>query len=850
TVSGGTLAATINGGTNNQLGASALTLGAGSLFISKSDVLGGTQTYVSTALSANSSAVLSLNITGGSYTLNTGSITRNAGSTVLINLPNTSGTINAGGSIIGNWALVNTSAGMFFAGTSAAGIIQAAGTTALSSFTTTITGTENATDFSAAGFSGTYTNPTGAASLRSLRFNTTGAGSLTIGTGSILNITGGAGLPGGILDTTNVGANTTSIAGGALTSSGGELVVFQQNTGGTLSISSRIENSYNFGGAPAALALTKAGEGVLLLNSAVNTYSGATNINMGTLLLAGGNAIGDRSQVILSNRLGARLDLGGVNETIGGLSGGGYLGGGAPPAPSTIANSAAATVGGEVAIGTATLTVVQQSSSATYAGAITGTGTLSIQGAFPSTPSNALTFSSATNAFSGALKINNVQVYLADGAGLPVGNAVGNFLNVSSVVLSNGAGLRLEEAGYSTTSFLANRLSDTAPIMLLNTGPNTALSYQGLTVWTDVANVPANGVRFETVGPVTLAGGNNTLRAIASGTNVNVRLTLGSLTRTNNATVTVLGDGLDSPLATRRGDIVVSNPGGLLGSNLVGGGALYNGDLNLNSNQISILPWAVGQASVGTTAGYLGNSFVTYNVSTGFSNGFRALNTLYEYEQLTASGGTMALNNVRYSGQNDLTLTGSGHTMNALLFDSATASAGSLVTLSGAGALDSLTLASGALLFTGSSAAYQPMTLTGFGAGIATLTGEYIITQNNNAAGGVLLSSPLTSSGTLTKSGLGLLKLSAANTTLSSVFVNQGILGIVNAAAINAAPVTLAGGLLGFTMDGDATGKPETLSAGTLAVTLLSGVEGGFAVDRLGNGISTGSSSSMLRYQQ
>jgi ABC-type oligopeptide transport system ATPase subunit len=147
---------------------------------------------------------------------------------------------------------------MFFAGTSATGNLQAAGTTAFTSFTTTVTGTENATDSSSAGFSGTYTNTTGAASLRSLRFDTAGAGSLTIGTGSILNITGGAGLPGGILDTTNVGANTTSIAGGALTSSGGELVVFQQNTAGTLSISSRIENSYNFGGTPSAVAVTKA----------------------------------------------------------------------------------------------------------------------------------------------------------------------------------------------------------------------------------------------------------------------------------------------------------------------------------------------------------------------------------------------------------------------------------------------------------------------------------------------------------------------------------------------------------------------------------------------------------------
>jgi hypothetical protein len=65
-------------------------------------------------------------------------------------------------------------------------------------------------------------------------------------------------------------------------------------------------------------------------------------------------------------------------------------------------------------------------------------------------------------------------------------------------------------------------------------------------------------------------------------------------------------------------------------------------------------------------------------------------------------------------------------------------------------------LASGALLFTG-SATPQGITLTGFGGGITNPLGEYVITQNNMAAAGVVLASDLVSAGSLTKAGPGTL---------------------------------------------------------------------------------------------
>ena len=75
--------------------------------------------------------------------------------------------------------------------------------------------------------------------------------------------------------------------------------------------------------------------------------------------------------------------------------------------------------------------------------------------------------------------------------------------------------------------------------------------------------------------------------------------------------------------------------------------------------------------------------------------------------------------------------------MNALLVENTSTT--NALTLQGTGAGDSLSLNSGALLFTGSATA-QGITLGGFGAGITNPRGEYIITQNNVAASGVVLS--------------------------------------------------------------------------------------------------------------
>jgi autotransporter-associated beta strand protein len=108
-------------------------------------------------------------------------------------------------------------------------------------------------------------------------------------------------------------------------------------------------------------ALTLAGGTQTMILSGANTYTGATNINGGKLQAGAANTIPSASAVNLANASGAVLDLKNFNQYIGSLSGGG-------------------TTGGNVSLGSATLTVGGINSTTTYAGVISGTGGLAVYG--------------------------------------------------------------------------------------------------------------------------------------------------------------------------------------------------------------------------------------------------------------------------------------------------------------------------------------------------------------------------------------------------------------------------------------------------------------------------------------
>ena len=128
-----------------------------------------------------------------------------------------------------------------------------------------------------------------------LRFNNPGA--FTVGLSGDNDI-----LTGGILVTSNVGANNEKISGGLLgTGNGQDLIVIQNNPLGSLTIDSGISN-----GGSAPIALTKSGPGALILTGNTsdgggdNTYSGGTYINGGTLIVdnASGSGTGGGAVIV------------------------------------------------------------------------------------------------------------------------------------------------------------------------------------------------------------------------------------------------------------------------------------------------------------------------------------------------------------------------------------------------------------------------------------------------------------------------------------------------------------------------------------------------------------------------
>ncbi|WP_250529890.1 autotransporter outer membrane beta-barrel domain-containing protein [Caballeronia sp. ATUFL_F1_KS4A] len=144
--------------------------------------------------------------------------------------------------------------------------------------------------------------------------------------------------------------------------------------------------------------LTKAGAGRLTL-SQVNTYTGATLVNGGTLQAGAANVIAASSQVALA--LGTTFDLNGFDQQANSLSG-----------------------AGNVTLGGATLTA-NNNTDTTLSGVISGNGNLTKTGANTLTLSGDNTYPGATTIEAGTLRL---------GAGGASGGVAGNIVDNGTLV--------------------------------------------------------------------------------------------------------------------------------------------------------------------------------------------------------------------------------------------------------------------------------------------------------------------------------------------------------------------------------------------------------------------------------
>jgi fibronectin-binding autotransporter adhesin len=375
TVNAGTLNLDFTGAspaTNIISSSSALILGGGSLSLTgKASTTNSQQVSGLTVNPGVSAIALNANATANPLLLNLGAITRNVGGTVNFTQP--TGTISASNGITTTTSDTNGILG---------GYATVGGTDWAHNNGTNLVAASYTNDTWASGNNTTVTassSPASGATTNSLRFNAAGASTVTLAGTNVIS-------SGGILVTTNVGANTSEIIGGMLKGAAGkDLVVIQNNSGTNLIIASIVADN------GAATGLTKSGPGLLTL-SGINTYTGSTYINSGNVNAGSTQAFGVNSAVVMSNVTGAFLNLVHFNNSIGSLTGGGSAGG------SIGLNAATLTVGGD------------NTSPPAYAAGIGGTGGLIKVGTGALTLSGNNSYTGGTTVSAGTLVAANTTI--------------------------------------------------------------------------------------------------------------------------------------------------------------------------------------------------------------------------------------------------------------------------------------------------------------------------------------------------------------------------------------------------------------------------------------------------------
>ncbi|WP_126113660.1 autotransporter domain-containing protein [Bosea sp. Tri-49] len=265
-----------------------------------------------------------------------------------------------------------------------------------------------------------------------LTYDISGVGTLTKRGSGVLTLTGTNSYTGG----TTLAGGTVSIAAdtnlgdvsGALTLNGGVLrvtgtaltqlarnIVFGAAGGGfdIAAAANTFTVTQSFSGTG---SLSKAGSGTLLLTN-THSYSGATTVSGGTLRAGVAGAFSGASAFTVAS--GARLDLDGINQSIGSLAG-----------------------GGTVTLGAGRLTTGSANSSTSFSGSITGTGGLTKTGTGTFTLTGTSSYSGATTVNAGKLVVNgsvaNSVMTVNSGAELGGTGTVGGIVANASGTVAPG----------------------------------------------------------------------------------------------------------------------------------------------------------------------------------------------------------------------------------------------------------------------------------------------------------------------------------------------------------------------------------------------------------------------------
>lgn len=263
----------LDGGRFNHLTA---TTGSHTQELASLTLSGGANTV---SVNAIAGTVATLTFTGATpYTRTDGTVNfvqnpGDGGSIVFTNTPTGTGSVSDGllvGATLNGSDLVLAQAGVL---------------TAFSDWTPT--GTDTWTASAAMDVTGSSAAPYAAATIRALRFHS--AGAFTVDLAGTHTLSSGL-----LLVSSGVGANASLITGGELRGpAGGDLIVSQFNTAGSLEIASAIVDHSS------ATSLTKTGNGLLVL-SGTNSHTGITRVLEGVLEAVDGTSLPSASPLLLS----------------------------------------------------------------------------------------------------------------------------------------------------------------------------------------------------------------------------------------------------------------------------------------------------------------------------------------------------------------------------------------------------------------------------------------------------------------------------------------------------------------------------------------------------------------------
>lgn len=483
------------------LGTTGFSVGAGAnglVVVTKALVTGVAPSFSGTTFVAKPVAVGFDSAGGGTGTLNLGTLTRTVtGSSVAFTVPagnsilTSSGSSNTlltdgGGNAYAIFTGTQGATGTDWAAKSSTGTIVAG--SSIGGFYTANTA---ATLTGNADLSGpALTTLAGPATVTSLRFGT--AGAYTIDTSAtaanILTV-------GGILVTSEVGANLSTIAGtaGPLRGTGGalkELIIFQNNTAGDLLISAPIVD--NAGGT----VLTKAGPGKLILDNNTNSFSGVVFFNEGTVEVAA-----------IANG-GSSQPLGKVSNSTGGfIFNGGSLRYNSATAGVTDHGATFNSVSG-IDVADAALTLTSGSSSlvgsAAMPGALQklGAGVLNLNGSSHNTNLSVEVVSGMVNlaktgTANAVQQLNGASLIIDDGGtAVLTGTGADQIADTSSVLVKAGGTFDLNghNEGFDGLAGLGNGVVTSATAATLTLGTNHGVVIGANTVGAALAGVGATGL--------------------------------------------------------------------------------------------------------------------------------------------------------------------------------------------------------------------------------------------------------------------------------------------------------------------------------------------------------------------